>query len=132
VALGTQVTLQNSQCSVNVSLSAGAISGNSYTLQLPLTFAARYAGARNIYGYAASRNGLNSGWQNLGSWTVGAPSRCDPEGLGTPGVGDVQQIINEALGAANPVDDLNQDGTVNIIDAQTAINAVLGMPCLAQ
>jgi hypothetical protein len=130
-ALGSPATLQNSQCSVAVSSSAGTVSSNVYTLQLALTFAPGFAGAKNVYAYAASRQARNSGWQKLGTWTAGPFSRCDPLGTGTPGAADVQQMIKEALDTATPVDDLNGDSVVNVVDVQIVINGALGVPCPA-
>jgi hypothetical protein len=46
-------------------------------------------------------------------------------------VGDVQAIINEALGVTTPANDLNGDGTVNVVDLQIVTNAVLGQSCSA-
>jgi hypothetical protein len=42
-------------------------------------------------------------------------------------VADVQRIINEALGGAPVESDLNSDGTINVVDIEIVINAVLGM-----
>jgi hypothetical protein len=67
--LGTAGTLQNSQCSVNVVSSSGTLSGHTYTLSLIITFQSGFTGAKNIYGYAGSLGGLDSGWQTLGTWT---------------------------------------------------------------
>jgi hypothetical protein len=39
-------------------------------------------------------------------------------------------MINEALGAAPPVNDLNGDGRVNVNDVQIVIDAALGQGCL--
>jgi len=48
-----------------------ALNGNTLTLNLPMTFLAAYAGAKNIYTYATDVSGAsNGGWQQLGSWTV--------------------------------------------------------------
>ena len=44
---------------------------------------------------------------------------------------DVQKAINEALGVAPAVNDLNGDGIVNVVDLQIVINAVLGLGCSA-
>jgi hypothetical protein len=41
-------------------------------------------------------------------------------------VAAVQLIVNEALGISSPVDDLNQDGVVNLGDVQQVITALLG------
>jgi hypothetical protein len=39
---------------------------------------------------------------------------------------DVQAVINEALGAAPAITDMNGDGVVNVVDIQFVLNAVLG------
>jgi hypothetical protein len=44
-------------------------------------------------------------------------------------VTDVQAILNEALGIAAAVHDLNQDGTVNVVDVQYVAMAALGQGC---
>jgi hypothetical protein len=41
-------------------------------------------------------------------------------------------ILNEALGATSPADDLNGDGAVNAVDVQIVINAALGNGCVAK
>jgi 6-phosphogluconolactonase (cycloisomerase 2 family) len=48
---------------------------------------------------------------------------------GSAGVADVQRVINEALGMAQAVDDLNLDGAVNVVDIQIVMNASLGLGC---
>jgi hypothetical protein len=45
-------------------------------------------------------------------------------------VADVQQVINEALGLAPPVNDLDGDGAVTVADAQVIINAAMGLGCM--
>jgi hypothetical protein len=40
-------------------------------------------------------------------------------------------MINEALGAAPAVNDLNGDGVVNVLDVQIVSNAALGLNCAA-
>jgi hypothetical protein len=35
-----------------------------------MTFKPAYGGAKNVYMYAASGGGINSGWQDRGDWTV--------------------------------------------------------------
>jgi uncharacterized protein (TIGR03437 family) len=67
---GSATTLQNSQCSLNVATTSVALNGNTLTLNLAITFKPAYAGAKNIYIYAADVSGPNSGWQQLGTWTV--------------------------------------------------------------
>ena len=67
---GTATTIQNSQCSVNAASTTVASSGNTLTLNLAMTFKPAYAGAKNVYLYATDVSGSNSGWQQLGAWTV--------------------------------------------------------------
>ena len=66
-------SLANSQCGVNLASSTAEVSGSHLTLGLAMTFAARYAGAKNVYMYAANGS-VNSGWQARGAWTVPAPA----------------------------------------------------------
>jgi len=59
-------------------------------------------------------------------------TKCDVDLNGVTNVADTQAILNEALGAANAVDDLNADGAVNVVDAQIVINAAMGSVCQAK
>ena len=52
---------------------------------------------------------------------------CAVSGEGTAGIVDVQTIINEALGVMPAVNDLNQDGVINVGDIQMVLNAALGL-----
>jgi hypothetical protein len=71
LTLGVAGTLQNSQCSINMGASSGVTSGNTYTMNLAVTFQAGFTGAKNVYGYVLqTTGGLSSGWQTLGSWNV--------------------------------------------------------------
>jgi hypothetical protein len=47
-----------------------------------------------------------------------------------PTVADVQQVVNETLGTAVPLDDLNGDHSVNLIDVQKVVDAAIGLGCL--
>ena len=50
---GTTETLQNSQCSVDLSQTIATPSGNNLTLALPMTFKASYTGAKQVWMLAA-------------------------------------------------------------------------------
>jgi probable HAF family extracellular repeat protein len=52
-----------------------------------------------------------------------ATSSCD--------LSSVQQLINQALGRASPVNDLNGDGKVNLVDVEIGIDTVLNNECPA-
>jgi hypothetical protein len=71
--VGTAGTLSNSQCSINAGAATVTTSGSDLTLNLPVTFTAGYAGAKNTYMYASGSSAA-SGWQAMGSWTVPATS----------------------------------------------------------
>ena len=52
-----------------------------------------------------------------------------PQRDGKVDVGDVQRAINEALGEAPAVDDLNGDDVVNVVNVQMVMDAVLYQVC---
>jgi hypothetical protein len=68
--VGAATILQNSQCSLNVATSSATKNGNTLTLNLPLTFQASFAGAKNAYLFGTDASGVATGWELLGSWTV--------------------------------------------------------------
>jgi hypothetical protein len=86
-ALGTAMTLQNSQCAIAVGSSSKSDSGSTLTLNLAMTFKAAFAGAKNVFMYAT--NGTqNSGWQDRGDWTVpGVPAPVVTAVSATPNTG---------------------------------------------
>jgi hypothetical protein len=69
MTLGTAGTLSNSQCSINVGSSNGALLGDTYTLNLDITFQSGFTGLKNVYGLATSIGATSSGWATLGTWT---------------------------------------------------------------
>jgi hypothetical protein len=56
-------------------------------------------------------------------------SACAVTGDQLTSVLDVQRIINEALGVAARVNDLNSDGVINVADIEIVINSALGRGC---
>jgi len=88
---GAAGAMQNSQCSVNVAAATAVLNGANLTLNLPMTFTAAYLGAKSIYMFASDVSGANSGWQQLGSWTV-------PGTGGTPAA--VSATPNSGTGAS--------------------------------
>jgi hypothetical protein len=69
IAIGSG-TLQNSQCTVNGSASSVSVAGNQITLNLAISFAPSFAGAKTAYAFAHDFGGLVSNWQALGTWTI--------------------------------------------------------------
>jgi hypothetical protein len=56
-------------------------------------------------------------------------SPCNLQQDGSISVADVQLMINEALGLAAALNDLNSDGVVNAVDVQIVIDVALGVGC---
>jgi hypothetical protein len=95
--LGSSGMLQNSQCSIALGSSSTATNGNTLTVNLAVTFAPAFAGAKNIYMYGASSSS-NSGWQTRGTWTV--PSAGGTTTPATPAVTTVSASPNAGTGAS--------------------------------
>src|SRR5262249_33249172 len=73
-AIGSNATLQNSQCSLDLRNVSVTPSGNNLTLTVPIMFTSAFAGAKQVWMYAGSARG-STGWQQLGTWTVTAGSQ---------------------------------------------------------
>jgi len=68
---GQNVTLSNSQCSVNM---AGVIVGsitNTLAVTYPITFSSNFVGSQGIFGLASNNAGQGQGWWQLGTWFAG-------------------------------------------------------------
>ncbi len=81
---------------------------------------------------------MGSGTQVTGSGDTGGSgvaatatviTACDVRGNPSASIADVQRIVDEALGTASPVNDVNSDGLVNTVDIQLVIDAVMGQGC---
>jgi uncharacterized repeat protein (TIGR01451 family) len=62
--------------------------------------------------------------------TVTGLSACDVNQTGSYNPADVQTMIDEALGKNSPVNDLNGDGVVNVVDIEIVTYAVLHQVCI--
>jgi len=69
---GSSSSLGNSQCTISMAGSSATSSGPTLTLTLATTFSSAFAGAQTIYMHAIDRNGLDSGVQARGTWTISA------------------------------------------------------------
>jgi hypothetical protein len=70
VAVGTNATIQNSQCSINGSGISVSGSGNYLTLTIPITFTSAFAGTRYIYTSATDAGGTTTNFVQNGTWIV--------------------------------------------------------------
>ena len=68
--LGDSVTLQNSHCTVQAATTSTSGSGNDLTLNLAVTFTSAFIGAKQVYMRAWDAGGLDSGFLQVGTWTV--------------------------------------------------------------
>jgi hypothetical protein len=66
--VGGSGSSQNSQCRIQAAGSAATGSGTDLTLTLDITFQTSFNGSRNVY--MEAYDGLDSGWQQKGTWTV--------------------------------------------------------------
>jgi len=68
----TAGTASNAQCSIDANNSSISGSGAQLTVKVSVTFQSSYAGTQNNYLIAYDQAGLNSAWQQVGTWTVGS------------------------------------------------------------
>ena len=72
---------------------------------------------------------FNGSAPDLGAFETGGspPSRCDLNGDGSVNVTDLQSEVNAILtGSTSSAYDINRDTLVNILDAQVLANVILG------
>jgi len=70
VTLGAGATINNSQCTVNAAGSSAAVSVNNITVSVALSFSGTFGGAKNLWLGVNDVSGAESGFQELGMWTV--------------------------------------------------------------
>jgi hypothetical protein len=69
VPIGSAATVASSKCSVAASGVKLETKGNELAVTLPVTFAAKFTGAKKVW-VVASGPHKHSGWQERGTWTV--------------------------------------------------------------
>jgi Beta-propeller repeat len=69
ITFGQSTTLANSQCTLSAAGSSFSGSENILTLNLAITFQTAFAGAKGIY-VEVYDGTLDSGWVQMGSWTI--------------------------------------------------------------
>ncbi|HWQ55153.1 MAG TPA: chitobiase/beta-hexosaminidase C-terminal domain-containing protein [Bryobacteraceae bacterium] len=76
-APGSAGSASNSYCSISGSGASVSGSGTQLSVTVPVTFQGAFAGAKNQYVIAYNTEGLDSQWQQMGTWTVPAPPPPD-------------------------------------------------------
>src|SRR6202023_1591499 len=70
---GTSGSVSNSQCTLNAATASFSTNGNNLTVNLPLTFASAFFGAKSTFGLAQDNGAQSSPWTTTGTWTVPPP-----------------------------------------------------------
>jgi hypothetical protein len=111
--------ISSASCTTNAALSPGSISSIIVTVSVAL----------NAQGPVS----IGAGVSGDTAITYSAPvlSACAISRNPSICVTDVQQIVNEALGVSSPVNDMNGDGLVNVVDLQIVVNAAMNQGCSA-
>lgn len=117
--VGTSGLLGNSQCILNGSGSSVSIGATTITITVSLTFSAAFAGNKNSFLYA-SENGYNSGWKQVGTWTVpGSPPTINALAPAS-GSGSTTTFT---MSATTPVSPSDATGMTMLVTAGGAINS---------
>jgi len=106
-------------------MASGTIGAASFTLSASFGTSSTAINLANCMSAAPSGSPLSTGCVAA---TVG-PLTCTITGDKSPGVADVQAMIDQALGLAAPAYDMNQDGAVNVIDIERVLAAAMGGAC---
>jgi hypothetical protein len=102
---GTSGSVSNSQCTLNAAGASVSTSGSNLILNLPLSFAVAFAGAKSTFALAGDTANQFSSWATTGSWTV--PGSGPPTVLSTlpaSGSGTSQTFaltVNDGSGPSN-------------------------------
>jgi YD repeat-containing protein len=112
--LGTGPSMHNSQCTLNTAQSNAVVSGNNLTLNLALTFASGWTGAKNTWMYLYDRGDHAVGWSQMGTWSVATPPP-PVSGSVTPSSGNgVSQVFTATYtDTDNPQDISEADFLIN-------------------
>ena len=104
VPIGQAGGLGNSRCRVDFAKAGESLAG--YSVHVGLIFSPSFVGEKRVFLYAEDQAGLNSGWQNQGSWSVTAND--PPRFISViPGSGEgYNQIFSVLTYDANGADDL--------------------------
>jgi hypothetical protein len=101
--IGSSGSVSNSQCTLYATGSSVTIGATTVTMTVNVAFNPSFAGAKNSFLYA-SENGFNSGWVQVGGWTVpGTPPAVNSISP-TSGSGLNQNFIASVTTAVVPTD----------------------------
>ena len=108
-------------------IASGVVGSVSFTVSDSFSAAGTAVNLVNCMSADPSGNPLSTGCVAA---SVGL-ANCAINGNGTAAsIGDVQAMINQALGIARPANDLNQDGVVSVADIEIVLHAAMGGTCV--
>ena len=108
---------------------AGSVSWSSAATAVATITAAGKASGIKVGSSTISASTTNPVVSGSTTLTVTPLSACDVNQDGSYSVTDAQALINEALGTAAAINDLNGDHVVTVVDIQIVINALLNFGC---
>jgi hypothetical protein len=71
-ALGSAGSLQNSQCTIDLSRSSATGNGTALSISLAMTFSANLGTSFQIYASVTDMRGLQDSWRTVGAWGIPA------------------------------------------------------------
>jgi hypothetical protein len=111
---GAVGTLQNSQCVLDGATSSVVAAGNNVTVNFSIRFLPAFTGNSNIYLQALdTKNNLNSGWKQLGTWSLA---------IATPAAVSVSPSAGTAISAVFKAVYSDASGSARVGDARLLIN----------
>jgi hypothetical protein len=116
-APGSATTLSNSQCSVNLANTTFTPSGDDVTVDLAVSFTAKFVGPKKVYLNAVDLKGESSGWVQEGTWLVSAVAESAPSAVSvmpSSGFGTSQTFT---FVASSPVGEPNLSAIYMTVDA---------------
>ncbi len=69
---GSSTVLQNGQCSIPLSTFRSTIITQGISLSVDINFSSSFTGAKVIFGNVTDQAAVSSGWQNIGTFTLGS------------------------------------------------------------
>lgn len=116
VALGSSSSVGNSQCSLTGSGATAVSAGDTLTVTATVSFATGFAGPRQLYVNASSLNGEETGFSQVGGWTVTTASNQTPTAsLVTPASGSGRSAALQVVFS-------DTDGGADIATARVVVN----------
>jgi hypothetical protein len=70
---GSSGYASNSQCGISGAGASFSAQGTQLTVTVPVAFQTAFSGNKNEYVFALDNAGQYTGWQQMGTWTVGVP-----------------------------------------------------------